>query len=234
MPELAATCDGPNGTTCTPANTGFDSCSIGTGGSMVFDTSVFLFGTSSIKIQTGSGTATEPIWSTSLGTITAGYARLYLRIGAYPTSTQRIMFGFRNSGTEGFGFDMTTSGTLVTKDASGGSWGTFLDPIPLNTWIRLEMDVPAFGTLASPVARQYLNPAATSPTQTLTGTMRNVGASANAFSFPIRNASLGPFWIDQVAVSTTAQPGPYVVAGGAPPPYMNEYQRRTKAGLLVR
>lgn len=217
MPDLSWLPSGTNGAAITAANSGLDSVSLGSGATAVYDNAHVLFGTVSAKLTTSTVVQAEPAWSTQLGTITTGYARFYLYYTATPLTADRLCMGFCQASNVGFGFDMTVLGKLTTKVASSATFGTTANALPTGQWIRIEMDVPAFSTTAAaPVLRYYNSPHSATPTETISGTARNVNANATFFRLPIRAASYGPFWIDGAEVSTTAQPGPLPPPGSGP------------------
>lgn len=208
MVALTWSCEGTDGATVTTGNSGMDAIAIGTGGTTTYDAANKLFGSTCVKVTTGTGTATEAAWSTQLGTVTTLYARWYLKLGFTPGANNRLFQGMCAGSQSGFGFDLSTTRTLITKDAGNGTWGTTA-AIPLNQWVRVEMDVPAFSTTTgAPVLRLYLSPHSTTADSTISGTNRNIGANCTFFRLPIRTASWGPIYYDEIKLDTAAQPGP--------------------------
>lgn len=213
---------GTNGTLLTTANTGgtsgnaFDVVNnTGSGAVDNFDNTHTAHGTMAIKVATGvTGVQACTRWTTSVGTVSQAWFRAYLYFTAIPTAITRFMGYANSSGSNTCGIvAVNTSGKIQFFNASGSSIITTTNVIPLNAWFRVEGMLIGSAT----VGQLQLKTFTTSmdgvvPDELLTSTAtQNTFGSPGMFSFGqvASTASVGPFWMDDVGISTLGYLGPY-------------------------
>ena len=112
------------------------------------------------------------------------------------------------------GMFLNTSGKLVvTYSSSGTTFVTFTTSVSLNAWFRVEGFVVASATTGQVSASLYNTANSTTATETHTSAANLDTAPGNpaSYNFGIFSsaASIGPFWMDDIALSSTGPVGPY-------------------------
>lgn len=207
---------GTNGTTISTVNSGgasgnaFDSVSISSTSAIIFDSTHAAHGSYSAKYTTGaSGTTALTEWTTSLGTQATVYFRLYMFISA--GLSPGVRFCRLQSGASHAGSLLLTNTTITLSYGSGFTGGaTFSTVIPTSQWFRVEGFVTGSATTGAVSATLYLPQDSTIPVETQANTgVNTVGPLAQIwFGQANSAANSGPFWLDDVAASTTGYLGP--------------------------
>lgn len=211
---------GTNGTTLTTANSGgasgnaFDAVTnTGTNAVDIFDNTVAAHGTLSCKVATGTSSVQSlNRWSTSMGTVTQVWFRMYLYFTAFPTAVTRVM-GYATSGgtTCGIVGVAATTGKVNFFNASGSAIITTANAVPLNAWCRVEGFLIGSATVGQMQLKLFTTPDSQTPTEMLTSTAaQNTTGAPGLYSFGIISnaANLGPFWMDDIGISSTGYLGP--------------------------
>lgn len=210
--------EGTSGTTLTTSNTGgvpnnaFDAVSVGTGTTLAFDSAEAAHGLLSLKTATGTtSTTTVATWSTSLGTQTTVYFRAYLYYTANPGSSSKPIT-FWAGATRAANLQITPAGKpQVLNGSSGAAAITFADSIPLNQWFRIEGFVTGNSSTGAVQLTLYDTMDSTTSTETHLASSLNTTGSITRVDFGetfTSVASIGPFWIDDIALYTGGLIGP--------------------------
>ena len=103
-------------------------------GAVTFDDTHAAHGSLAYKLSTASGQYALLVWSLAA---TRCALRAYLYLEAPPTADSQLMV-LRTSGPA-IRLDISTGRILRVNTVAGGVEHIFADPIPLNTWVRLEL-----------------------------------------------------------------------------------------------
>lgn len=206
---------GTQGTTISTGNSGgtsgnaFDNVSIGSGGTLTYDGTQAAHGSLSAEITTaGSGVFFG--WVASLGTQTQVWFRQYLYLTGNP-SANIAPFKAQSGASNCAQMGINTSGKITFQNAAFSTVITSASTIPLNQWFRVEGFVLA-GTSTGQLSFSLYDAAdSVTPTETQTSTAAQVLlASMDRVNFgQIQAVSAGPFWMDDIGVSTTGYLGPF-------------------------
>jgi len=215
---------GSNGTAISTANSGgsgqnaFDVVSA-TNATVAFSSTQAAHGSLSCEFATGSTAADWAVeWTTSLGGAPWPqlYFRLYLYFTANPSAAYRI-FALNNAGGVCAAIELNTTGTLRFNNSSGSQILATTASIPLGQWFRVEgfvigstangqVSITLFDSMDSTTATE--GPDTSTATQATSGPMTqavygNIGATA---------ANVGPYWMDDIGLSSTGYLGPVASA----------------------
>ena len=213
---------GTSGTTITTGNSGppsgnaFDNVAIGTGASVTYDSTVAAHGTLSAKFATG-GTATTSLteWTTTMGTQTTVYFRMYVYLPAVPPNAGFRAFNARSGANHAGSVLFTPGGTIQLAVGSGfTAVKTFVTPPPAGAWFRIEGYVTGDASAGAISASLYTTLDSTTAVETQTSTGQNTVGALTAYWFGQGSsvASSGPFWLDDVGISNSAYLGPVLSA----------------------
>jgi hypothetical protein len=229
--SLSNTCEGTSGTAVSASNSAgpnqFDSVSIsGTGTAQTWDSTHAHAGSTAMKNSLPSGVAAQAFadWTASISPapVANAYARVYVYLTAYPGINTRLL-GFVGSAATQCSVQIGTTGLLRLVSQNGTTIVTSTAAIPLNAWCRIEMDCTSnTGTTANLAARMFSGANLETGTPDSGGT---VTSSAQTTTAQVSTARFGQtsatqtsafaIWLDDIAFSDTAAPGP---SGGAAPP----------------
>src|SRR6266568_693984 len=211
--------EGSNGTTLIGGSGGntagtnenyLDSVNIGTGNTLIFDNTHVAHGTLACKVATGSGGgAAYCSWIASLGTQTVQtWFETYLYFPANPVAGLQCVVYVPGSGTS-FNVRVTTGG-LIQLYNSTTLLLSFTNAVALNQWVRIEGYCVPNTSTGSVSCSLYNSADSTTATETHTISSLNTGSSITAVRFGQYNniAINGPFWIDNIGVSTVGALGP--------------------------
>lgn len=206
---------GTSGTTISAANSGgasgnpFDTVTIQATCTAAYDATHAAHGSLSAKFATGATTGTSLAeWTTSEGTQTTIYYRLYAYFTAGASPDARI-FAARSGASHAASF-LVHGTTLEISYTAGFTSQNFATPLPVNTWFRIAGYVigdPSAGAIS---ASLYLPMDSPTPLETKTVTGVNTVGALTQYWFGQSNnsASSGPFWLDDVGISSTGPLGP--------------------------
>jgi hypothetical protein len=208
--------EGTSGTTLTTGNTdgvssqGFDTIFIGTGATLAFDSTHAAHGGLSMKVAIGStATEAEAEWSTTIGTQTTVYFRCYLYLTSNPSGVIRFFSAYSSATFAGF-VGISTSGHVILGDSTFAIKLTFTGTVPLNQWFRIEGFITGNASTGSVTASQYNLMDSTTADETKTVAGLNTIGSLTTYIFGQNNnvATVGPFWMDDIGVSSSGLIGP--------------------------
>ena len=195
----------------------FDNIFIGTNATLAYDSTRAAHGTQSCKVATGATSTTSLAeWTTSMGTQATVWYRMYCYLAGTPTPAFRAYTA--RSGASHAG-SVIFSGTQITLSVGTGftTAVTFTAQPPLNKWFRFEGLVT--GNASTGVISGSLYTAADSPVPAETHTVsgQNTTGTLTQYWFGQGNSasSSGPFWLDDVGISSAGPLGPVIVQRGA-------------------
>ena len=172
-------------------------------------------GTLAMGIDTTAAVENHADW-TGLGSITTSvWFRAYCYFTANPTAQSVRLIGARTSAAANSGFVvLETAGTLRGMNAAQTGIGSSSAAISLNQWIRVEWRIVSSTTVGELEVWLYNNPE--DPIESFTSHLTNTAAVLGANTDGVRYGSAtatGPasyiFWMDDIAVSSTSQIGPF-------------------------
>lgn len=217
---------GSNGTTITTGNSGgtsgdaFDTVTVGTTGTLAFDTTHAAHGTLALKVQQGVTSAASFVEKTFPSASATVAIRLYMYVTANPGVTVDVGKVLSGS-TVRARLRLTNTGKLVVSDSANAAVITQAGTVPLNAWFRVEAQFPALSATVGQVTLARFNTADSAvATETATSTaLQNFGGTADRVRYGVTTAAatIGPFWLDDVAENDTASAiGPAVTNVSAP------------------
>jgi hypothetical protein len=227
---LANTAEGgTSGATPTSSDTGsgdpWDAVTVNTGHTITYDTTQHWHGSKSYKFTTGTTAATTELkWNTSLTNASQGFARVYIRLAAYPTVTVVPVRWVDGTGSTVASLRVSNAGALSFNDGSGIQQLVCSTHIPLNTWARIDGSVVSSATAGVGSISLFL----TDPDSSTADEAHTSSASLSTNGAQIAEAWFGctatattgsiSFWLDDPAVSTLSDPGSSsaITAPGAP------------------
>jgi hypothetical protein len=220
----------PSGTVPTVGNSGgvsgnaWDSVSvIGAGSNLTSDSAQTAHGGLAYKYvyATAGGANLDAQWSTSMGTQSQVWFRLYLKFTANPTGANLGVWSCAPAaGTCGRLF-VNTTGKLQFNDSAGSAVLTSTNTIPLNQWFRVEGFLTGSATVGQEEFKLFSGMDDVIPleTQTSAATVNTSSASITKYDFGMPGTAVTQtitYWMDDVGVSNTAYLGP-VGTPAAPP-----------------
>jgi hypothetical protein len=213
---------GTSGTTVTTGNSGgisgnaFDAVNIGAGGVCAYSNTYAAHGQLSCQVSTISN-AVACGWNTSIGTPTQIWFRIYLYFTAAPTAADTRFFTVTNTGGTGQArFSISASSKFETLNNTGIVINATTNSVPVNKWIRVEGMAIMSATVGQTQLSVYLDGAdAATPTETITSaaTQNTLSGTLQSYLFGPGSGTVnvGPYWIDDIGVSTTGYLGPVVL-----------------------
>jgi hypothetical protein len=212
---------GTSGIQITTGNSGgtsgnaFDTATQGSGGTLDFDSSHAAHGLLSCKLATTTAATTFLQWAASFGSQATFWYRGYFYFTANPAATIRLFNCTTATGaTSVMSLSLNLSGKLIVSySGSGTSFVTFTASIPLNQWFRVEGLCVASATVGQVGASLYTSLDSLTPAETHTSAA-NLATGAlsgtTSYSFGDSNGvgSVGPFWLDDIGLSSTGPLGP--------------------------
>ncbi len=209
---------GSNGTTVTTGNSGgasgdaFDGVTIGASGGLVFSSTQFEDALS-YKIDTPATSVNVLVeWTTTtIGTQTTLFARVYLYLLANPVSQPIHLIKFRDGSTEKGAVIIQTGGTIALRDNGGAIGGAMTATVNLNQWVRIEAKIVCNTTTGTIEAILFNSPNSSVATETLTKTNRNTGTQVTNARFGETSVSgtitARTFYVDDLQTNATAYAG---------------------------
>jgi hypothetical protein len=212
---------GSNGTTITTGNSGgasgtaWDTVSIVTNGTAVYDTGTVLTGAVSARLATGatSGTvycqwqsAIQALWASGL---TTHYGRRYIRVAALPSANRVIAQFYDTSGAIARGqFLLLTTGAIRLRNKTPSTVATFTTVLSVDTTYRLEWRVD--GSATGAYEMHLFAGDSTSALESIVGGTADFGGTIGtaAFGWLTAGANVANQWLDGVQLNDTGLPGP--------------------------
>lgn len=207
-----------DGTTITIANSddstagnAFDAVNIDT--AIVFDSAHVMHGSKAGKFTVGTPGGCNVQWSTSMGSQTQIWGRVYLFKTVTPAANQWLVRLENATNTVGLvylGSDADLyvfDGPLTTSAAAGLSLSN-------NLWLRFEFHLVCSATVGVLEAKVF-DGDNTTPLGTAGFTTGNTRTNVTIVQFGETAANTNQtFWLDAVHLNSTAYPGPELVGGG--------------------
>jgi hypothetical protein len=214
---------GTSGTQVTTANSGgasgnaFDVATQGAGGTLQYDSTEAAHGSLSCKIQATTASAVFLQWTTNTFSSAITYFRLYAFFTGNPGATSRLYN--ITDGTSVMSVFLNSAGKLVVSYGSvGTTFVTFTNSIPTGTWFRVEgfcIESPTVGQVSTSLFPGDSTSATESHTSAATLNTGTFSAPTSDFGDSSGVGTIGPYWIDDIALSSTGPLGPVLTAGTA-------------------
>jgi hypothetical protein len=208
---------GSSGTTITTGNSGgtsgnaFDVVQIGASATDAYDNTRAAHGSLSCKIATPAGATTSyNSWTTSMGSQSQVWFRLYLYFTANPPANHRVL-QLLSGGSAAAGVIVASNGKLLVVNAAGSSVTTSTATIPLNAWFRIEGFVIGSATVGQTELKLFTSADSTTPAETdSSAATQNTTGTLDTYRFgvAVSVASVGPFWMDDIGLSAAGYIGP--------------------------
>jgi hypothetical protein len=216
---------GTSGTTVTVANSGgnsgnaFNTVSIGTGATAVFDGTEAAHGGLSYAFATGSTAAIARVqWTAAMGTQTQVWYRAYLYFNSDPAAAVRVLDQDQSHSASAVVVVLSSGKLQVRTGAAGTQTLTTTNTIPLHQWFRIEGYTIGSATAGQVQLELFKIADSTTPdeTDTSASTINTYGAmDTYNFGVSTNTANVAEYWEDDIAVSNAGYIGP---AGTLPPP----------------
>jgi hypothetical protein len=207
---------GTNGTTITAANSGgasgnaFDVVSIGASATLTFDNTHVAHGSLAGNVTTPvAATNSYAAWTTSMGTQTTVWFRLYLYYTANPANTHRVFTGVSGASNCG-SLQVTAAGKLQWINSSNATILTSTAAIPLGAWFRIEGFITGSATVGQVELKLFSTPDSLTPNETDTSAAtQNTLSTMNGYRFGVSGSTASvTFWMDDLGLSSTGYLGP--------------------------
>lgn len=213
---------GTSGATVTPANsagtgnTAFDVVNVGSGCTVAYDTTVggAAGGTTALKLAIGATAAAADVeWTTAFGTQSTVYGRFYIQVTANPAASVRVFTAATPGGAAlCAAIYLMTDGTLLLANSAVGTAAQTVGTVNLGSWTRVEFKLTLSATTGQGTVSLFKSPDSATATETVSSTAtQNLTGAASLFSFGTgfdTKASIGPYWLDEVGLSSLAYLGP--------------------------
>jgi len=198
----------------------FDTATISGTSTAIFD-ATHARGSMAVKMTTAADNSTIRLgWtSATLSTFGEGWVRFYVYFTSNPSASIYLSNIITQSGNNAASLMLTSTGKLRLEDNNGVQQGITTNSISLNQWVRIEFHAIQNATNGTMDVWLYNTPDAAlgSHTETVHTTTGPTGGGSNYDAIWVGStqniASVqGPWWVDEIAGSTTAQIGPAEIA----------------------
>ena len=201
----------------------FDAVTVsGAGAALAFDNSQAAHGTLSAKYTFPSGVASTAYasWTTSAGSTSPAFFRLYLRHAANPSVNTRVWQADISGSVLCAALYVNTSGTLQMTDSAGTNIFTTTATVPLSQWYRLEGYVTGSPSAGQVELKLFKSADSTAADEVKTSSAaQNTGGVPNSFRYgcfaALTQSSPFTLWADDIGLSSTGYLGPVVYPGRA-------------------
>lgn len=202
------------GNSAGPGDSPFDAISVGANAALTADSTHAAHGGQALKVSTGA-TATTALaeWTTSMGTQPTVWFRIYCYIPATPTPAWRA-FSARSGASHAGSLLFSGTAMQLSAGAAFSTVATFTTHPPVGAWFRVEGFITGDAAAGVVSASIYTSMDSATPDETRTASGLNTVGQLTQYWFGQSNsvASSGPFWFDDIAISSAAPIGP--VPGG--------------------
>jgi hypothetical protein len=192
-------------------DTNFDAITRGTNATLAYDNTHPGRGSLGVKIATGASSVTSFVsWTTTIGTQTTTYIRALCYFTANPAANHRVYLA-QGATVARAAINLNTNGKFLFQNAAFGTVLTS-NTIPLNSQFRLEAKLVADASVGQWEYKIWYDPRSVGvpdDTQTSAATQA-LGGTSDTYRYGISAAavSAGPYWLDDVAISTDGYIGP--------------------------
>lgn len=188
----------------------FDSVSIGTGATVVYDNAQAAHGSNSARIAT-TGTSSLAYISYTLATVGSDIMRAYIRLTSLP-GVVAILARYLSGASQSLRVNVKAAGTLEVRDAGNSVVGTTTSAVTPGQFWRMEMQNVFSTTVGAVVLRLYNNPDSDVITDSLTLSGLTLTANATEMRFGVgaAAANIAAMWFDDIAVEGATWHGPAV------------------------
>lgn len=212
-------------TTVTSGNSGgssgnaFDSVSVGTGATVVYDNAQAALGSFSCRMGT-TGTSSLAYVSWTLASVTTDYSRGYLRLTSLPSAAAQPVLRYLSGGSQSFRVNVKSAGTIEVRDAGNSVVGTTTAAISAGQFWRMEIRTVLSATVGQVELRYFASPNGTTPTETLNLSGLTLTANATEIRWGVGAALANAVsaWFDNVATEGSTWLGPATGSGTADQP----------------
>ena len=228
MPVLTQNFEGvtPSGTTTSTVNsavgtgnTGFNFCQTASI-TNASDSTHAAHGTLGLKIATtGTAAAAYNQWKAAYGTQAQTWFRLYLYFTANPAAANHKLLGMAPTAGGSCGsLYVNSTGHLLMTDSAAATQITSTSTIPLNAWFRVEGFLTPSTTVGQVSFSMWttsgMDSAGTADEIKTSAATLNTNANVGILDFgnDTAVANVGPYWADDIGVSSTGYLGPAVTA----------------------
>lgn len=193
-------------------DTPFEFITIGSTATATFDTT-HSRGNLSAKLNAGTTPGDVGFeWSTSVGSLSTWYLRMYYYATSHPVIQHRILDSVTSGGAAlCSAIFHQAAGTICTADGGFNIASQGSVAVPLNKWVRFEMKVIGSATTGQIISRMF-NGDAANPIETLTSSATtNTSGSAAIHRFGLHGDTYDvsrTFWLDDLGVSSVDWMGP--------------------------
>lgn len=186
-------------------------------------TSVMLYdgspanGTTCVKVIQQAGSALFGALTSLLGGArTDHWGSAVLKFSAFPSASNHIIRGQGTGSTAGWCIDLSSTGYIILRNNANTNVKQSTNPIPLNTWVRIEWHVDQVNNTAQVLI--YTTANGLTVTEDMGSTAGTFGSDTAAVQFGAMNTTptVPAFWIDDLAVGTS-KVGPFGAAVVGPP-----------------
>jgi len=209
---------GSSGIAITTGNSGgasgnaFDVVTVNAGS--ILESASSAVGDGGLRSMRVNGAATElayAAWTTSMGTKTEIWGRMYVGLTAFPTSATRIFGAY--TATRSAALQLSAAGKINLYDAGGTSQAVTTSSLNIGL-SRVEFHFVLNATTGLLEVKLFLtNPQGTTPDETkTTAATLSTGANATGYRFgrsETGSGATGDYWLDAVAIDDTGYIGPY-------------------------
>lgn len=192
-------------------DTNFDVITRGTSATLAYDNTHPGRGSLGLKIATGATSTTSNVsWTTTIGTQTTFFIRFLCYITGAPAANIRVYNNVGAASSRG-NILLNTNGKFIFTNAAGSTVLTSAT-LPTNSTFRVEAKFVSDNAVGQWEYKIWYDPrdvGTPNDTQTSAATQVN-GGTTDTYRFGIGTniASGGPYWMDDVAVSTVGYIGP--------------------------
>jgi hypothetical protein len=213
---------GPDGTTLTAANSGqvpgndaFNSVTTKTASNIIqyTDASGLDRQTAEYVLECSTSAVAQAncAWTTSMGSQTQIWLRLYFYMTATPTTNDMCIFESDNgSAYAGCIYVEATTNKMYVSRANTGALLTMTTPAPLNKWLRIEAWFSFSTTAGDAELRLYTDADSDAASETISLGTAWVTNNANAFAFgqPFATGNKPTTYFSGLELNNTGWPGP--------------------------
>lgn len=201
---------GTNGNTIATGDTGdstaWDSVSLGTGGTAVYNNTLKHDGALSGKLTRGTAGTVILQWTGALGTVTDHYGRAYVYLTAAPASAFALVLCLSGA-SNACQVRLDAAGRLRARDSTGSeTLGAVA--LAVNQWVRIEWHFVHSTTVGQIEIKLFNNTDDLTATDTITATGKNTLASGDRIRFQADVNASYVVQFDDLIAGATAYPGP--------------------------